>query len=193
MAVPSEREPSREQDREPPRDEGARRDLRPYYPLAALVAFIAVVVFGPVLFERPRPAPDFNLPVVSASGSAGPDRMRLGDLRGRVVLLDFWATWCGPCQQTTPVLTRLAHRYASRGLIVVGVNTDEQGPEAVPAFSRRFGLDYPVVYDDGSVSAQYGIRGLPTLLLVDRTGTIRAQRVGAESEAALAREIERLL
>ncbi len=173
--------------------ERGSRDLRPYYPLLALVAFIAVVVFGPILFDRPRPAPDFTLPLVGEAGTAGPDRLRLGDLRGRVVLLDFWATWCGPCQRSTPMLARLNRRYGARGLSVVGVNVDQEGPAAVPVFARRFGLDYQVVYDDGPVSAQYGIRGLPTMLLVDRTGMIRVTRVGSESEEALAREIERLL
>lgn len=169
------------------------RSLSAYYPLIALVAFLVVVVVGPILFDRPRPAPDFTLPVVSATGSAGPDRLHLADLRGRVVLLDFWATWCGPCQRSTPMLARLQHRYESRGLSVVGVNVDQEGPAAVPVFARRFGLDYQVVFDDGPVSSQYGIRGLPTMLLVDRTGMIRVTRVGAESEEALAREIERLL
>lgn len=171
----------------------AWKDLRAVaFPILALVVLVALVALGP-LFERPRMAADFSLPVVNDAGQSGPDRMSLHDQRGKVVLLDFWATWCRPCQITTPMLARLSARYRDRGLTVVGVNVDENGPEAVPFFSRRFGINYPVLYDDGQVSSRYGIRGLPTLVLIDRQGWIRYRHTGVESEQELVRQIEKLL
>jgi thiol-disulfide isomerase/thioredoxin len=170
----------------------AFRDSKAIFPIVALLTVLAIVFLGPLL-QRPRPAEDFSLPLVGADGRSGPDRMSLADQRGKVVLLDFWATWCRPCQASTPVLTRLSERYRERGLVVLGVNVDQDGPEAVPYFARRFGVNYPIVFDEGGVSARYRIRALPTLLLIDRQGMVRFERTGAESERELAAQIEKLL
>jgi thiol-disulfide isomerase/thioredoxin len=170
----------------------AFRDSKALYPLLAVLAIVVVVFLGPLL-KRPRQAEDFTLPLVSADGRSGPDRMRLGDQRGKVVLLDFWATWCRPCQVTTPILARLHTRYRDRGLVVMGVNVDQEGPEAVPFFARRFGVNYPVVWDDGAVSSRWQIRALPTLMLIDRQGWIRYEHTGSDTERELAEQIEKLL
>lgn len=162
------------------------------YPLAALLLIGALVGLSRCPAASPM-ASDFSLPVVTPDGRSGPDRLRLADQRGKVVLLDFWATWCGPCARTTPMLVRLARRFRERGLVVWGVNVDQYGPEAVPMFMRRFRVDYPVVYDSGAVSEQYNVRALPTVVLIDRQGRIRKVHTGAAGEDDLADEIEALL
>lgn len=165
---------------------------RAVYPLlaVALIAFVLVLQYCPTVA---RPAPDFTLPVVSSDGHLGGDRMRLADQRGKVVLVDFWATWCRPCQASTPILVRLANRYRARGLVVLGVNVDEGTPDMVGPFIRHFGVTYPVLYDDGQAQSAYTIRALPTAVLIDREGRIRHVHTGLADEHELADQLEDLL
>jgi cytochrome c biogenesis protein CcmG/thiol:disulfide interchange protein DsbE len=165
---------------------------RAIYPLVAAVSALLVFVVGPMIAQRPRPAPALNLPVIHER-TAGPDRMDLATLRGKVVLLDFWATWCGPCARLSPTLQRLSNRYESRGLVVIGVNVDEEGPGMVPAFQRRFGLSYPQLANEPTTQREWDVRYLPTTVLIDRAGMIRRTGSGDETEQALAHEIEKYL
>ncbi|MBL8684888.1 MAG: TlpA family protein disulfide reductase [Myxococcales bacterium] len=165
---------------------------RAVYPFIAVVSALAVFVVGPWIANRPRPAPALNLPIVHES-TVGPDRVDLAALRGKVVLLDFWATWCGPCARLSPTLQRLSQRYESRGLVVIGVNVDEDGPGLVPAFQRRYGLSYTQVAGQGPVQAAWEVRYLPTTVVIDRAGMIRRVASGDETEASLAHEIEKYL
>jgi peroxiredoxin len=163
-----------------------------------LYPILAVLVLGVVLALQywpalARNAPDFTLPVVTADGAAHGDRMRLADQRGKVVLLDFWATWCRPCRMSTPALVHLFARYRQRGLVVIGINVDDGGPEIVPEFMRRFAIDYPVLYDEGRTQSAYNVRALPTAVLIDRQGRIRRVHQGVASEEDLADQIEGLL
>src|SRR5262249_1711701 len=91
-----------------------------------------------------KPAPALSLPV-AANGTPG-TRRRLADLKGRAVLLDFWASWCGPCAIEAPVVDRLARRYEKKGLVVMGVNVSDT-PEIVRRYTEQKGLSYPMVMD----------------------------------------------
>ncbi len=166
---------------------------RVLYPLIAM-AFLVLTI---VVVGKKRdlgPAPDLDLPTITAEGAPGGEHVSLQHLRGKVVLVDFWATWCGPCRVMTPVLQRMHTRYAARGLAVVGVNVDEDGPGIVPRFRQRYGVEYPMVYDVGMrASGAYQIRSLPTLIVIDRDGKMRYRHSGTESEAELASLIEGLL
>lgn len=167
---------------------------RVLYPVAGFVLLAATVWFVGRSSANLGPAPALDAPVISAQGSLGDEHVRLVEQRGKVVLFDFWATWCGPCRTMTPVLERLHERYGARGLVVVGVNVDESGPEVVPRFRERFGIQYPLVYDVGSTwSTRYGVEGLPTLVLIDRQGNIRYRHAGVESEGDLQGLVESLL
>lgn len=163
-----------------------------WFPLAGVALVGGFIALARCPLTRAE-APDFSLPVVTARGEAGPDRLALRDLRGHPVLLDFWATWCGPCRMETPVLVRLHHRYRDRGLMVVGINVDEAGPRVVPPFVRSYGVDYPIVFDDGAVMGRFNVQGLPTVVLIDKQGKIRRVHAGFSSEADLAEMIEELL
>lgn len=165
---------------------------RAVYPFIAVVSALVVFVVGPWLANRPRPAPPLNLEIVH-SNTVGPDRFDLAAVRGKVVLLDFWATWCGPCARLSPTLQRLSQRYESRGLVVVGVNVDEDGPALVPAFQRRFGLTYTQTAAQPATQRAWDVRYLPTTVLIDRTGMIRRVASGDETEDSLASEIEKYL
>jgi peroxiredoxin len=113
------------------------------------------------------PAPDFTLK--SAEGG----NLRLGELRGRVVLVNFWATWCGPCKIEMPHLNRLYEKYKGAGFVLLGVNIDEDPKQAI-ALATRMGLKFPVLLDtDKTVSRLYDLGSMPATVLIDREGRVR--------------------
>lgn len=137
--------------------------------------------------ERP-PAPDFRL--LDMQGV----RRKLSDFRGKVVLLNFWATWCAPCRSEIPALNRVHRDYQSRGLAVVGVAMDDRGWAAVTPFVTGFEVDYPVLLGNAAVARQYsGLKTLPRTLFLDRDGRIVASHDAALSEAHLRKIAETLL
>ncbi len=139
-----------------------------------------------------RDAPDFALPLVANASSVGESKptLSLTELRGRAVLLDFWATWCEPCRIQAPIVDQVARRWSGRGLVVVGVNTDTPDQGDPRAFALSRGLSYPIVRDDvGAASRAYEVEDLPTLVVVSRTGKVVAVRTGVTDDG----EIERLV
>jgi peroxiredoxin len=123
-----------------------------------------------------RPAPDF-VPAVQA-GAALP---RVSSLRGQVVLIDFFATWCGPCVKAMPHIQDMHARLASRGLRVMGVSSEPA--EIVRSAAGRFGVNYSLVSDDGEdISRRYQVRALPTMVVIDRRGVVRTIAV-ADTDA----------
>ena len=164
-------------------------DGKPSPFLLAIVAAVVLVLIA--LFPRAgvgkhplvgKPAPELSLEVVH-NGEPGA-RISLAALRGHPVVLDFWATWCGPCKVEAPILSRVADRYRERGLVVVGVNTSDK-PGLAAEFARKKALHYPIVFDDGHASESYAVQSLPTLVIVSKDGTVRAVRSGIVDESAL--------
>ena len=126
-----------------------------------------------------EPAPDFALPVTHG-GEAG-NRIRLSNLSGQVVLLDFWASWCPPCLEQIPVLSKLAAATEGAAVSIVGINTGD-GAEAAEKVLARLSPAYPSVVDaDGSVGAAYGVETLPTLVVIAPSGKVHAVRQGVHS------------
>jgi thiol-disulfide isomerase/thioredoxin len=157
--------------------------------LAALV--VVSVMFGLIVLpriggradRRGEIAPDFTLEVIHG-GDPG-NRIRLSELRGKVVLLDFWASWCVPCREQMPVVDRIAARYTDKGVVVVGVSTSDRRADAV-AFLRSSSVSYPCVFDEGSrVGTAYDVRSLPGLVVIDRQGRVSAVRTRLVSEGEL--------
>lgn len=112
-------------------------------------------------------APDFTLK--SASGQ----NLRLRELRGEVVLINFWATWCGPCRQEMPLLNKIHEQYRKAGFRLLGVNIDDD-PAAARDMARKLGVAFAVLLDtDKRVSKLYDVDTMPATLLVDRNGTVR--------------------
>ena len=126
---------------------------------------------GSVSPERPAAAAaDFTLPDEGGRG------ISLSSLRGKVVLLDFWATWCGPCRQTMPKLQKLHEAYASQGLVVIGLNIEGRS-QAVDSYIRSNGYTFQFLFDSGnwrSKSARlYRVHSIPISFLIDKAGRIR--------------------
>ena len=167
------------------------------YPfIGALLALSAL--FGLVIMPRlgqgsrfiDRPAPDFELPVV-ANGAADTSRVRLSQLKDKVVILDFWATWCGPCGQQAPILDRLARKYDSE-VVVLGINVGET-PQTAANYARTKGLSYPILVDpEGSAQEAYEATALPTVVMIDKKGNIVTFNRGVVRQAELERALKDL-
>lgn len=118
---------------------------------------------------------------------------RMADHRGQVVLINYWATWCGPCWEETPGLIRLAQELGPRGLAVVGISLDEGGRENVQKFVDEFSLPYPVAFPAPMSQIAREMEGIPTTILVDREGRVAKTYVGAVREADFKADVEVLL
>ncbi|MCB1923996.1 MAG: TlpA family protein disulfide reductase [Gammaproteobacteria bacterium] len=155
--------------------------------LSEVVATLLLVLLSTAVVAAPPPlghaltevapplaAADFALPDIDGENHA------LSDYRGRVVMLNFWATWCPPCRREMPSMQRLYDKYRERGLVVVAVNQWED-PDLVFEFTGRLSVDptFPILFDrESRVAEDYGVKGLPTTFLIDKDGQIRFRAIG---------------
>ncbi|HLI97709.1 MAG TPA: TlpA disulfide reductase family protein [Candidatus Baltobacteraceae bacterium] len=132
------------------------------------------------------PAPQWSEP--TSSGST----LSLASLRGKAVYLNFFATWCPPCNEEAPEINALQRQYAGRGLQIVGVDELENAAKA-GQFVRKYGLVYPAVVDNGTLQSQYNVNGLPVHVFIDRGGVIRKIVIGEMSKAQIASAIQAII
>jgi len=120
--------------------------------------------------------------------------INLADFKGKVVILDFWATWCPPCRQEIPGFVTLQRKYQDKGLVIIGVSLDQQGPGVVKPFVRELGMNYPVVMGDEKIVSDYGgIEAIPTTFIIDRQGEVVTAHQGFTDNATFEAEIRPLL
>ncbi len=137
------------------------------------------------------PAANFDFTLKDMNGAD----IRLADLKGKVVLLNFWATWCGPCRLEIPWFVEFQEKYKGQGFRVVGISVDDP-PEALPPFAKRFKVNYPLIVgaDREDVQKAYGpIFGVPITFIIDRNGRICIRHVGPVGREQFESEIKSLL
>ena len=137
---------------------------------------------------REKPAPSFTLKSVDGK------TVSLADYKGKAVLLNFWATWCGPCKLEMPWLIEMQKKYASQGFTVLGISEDDGSTKEVSDFMAKMGVDYPVLmYDDQLNKAYGGIDYLPTSYYIGRDGKVIVESGGLISESEMEANIQKIL
>ena len=141
--------------------------------VAVMAAAVFLATGGFAALSKDTEAPDFKAKTIKGR------EFQLKQLRGRVVLLDFWATWCPPCRQEAPELEKLWQKYKDQGLVVIGIALESGGAQGVSKFAAENKLSYWLVSDDkGEIAGKYKIRPIPTTYIVDPKGIIRYVQVG---------------
>jgi peroxiredoxin len=149
------------------------------------VAAMLLCMTGPGVVHARPPAPGDKAPDFTLRANTGKN-IKLSELRGQVVMINFWATWCGPCRQEMPHLERLHDQYRRAGFALLGVNLDENSKSA-ESLARELGVRFPVLFDSGKkISGRYDVDAMPSTLLIDRSGVVRylhrGYRSGVENE-----------
>ncbi len=134
------------------------------------------------------PAPDFR--VTGLDGKP----IQLSALKGKVVLLDFWATWCPPCKAEIPHFKALKSAYGPKGVEIIGLSVDQEGEGVVRSFAQAEGMNYPIAVVGQDLTQKYGgIRGIPTTFLIDKEGRIAKKYVGYQDKEVFESQIQALL
>lgn len=138
--------------------------------------------------QKKAGAQDFSVDLISG------EPFQLSNHKGEVVLLNIWATWCAPCVEEIPHFVDLYSTYKNKGLEILGVSVDKQGPGVVKPFIEKHKVNYPVVIDDGRIMDKYGpTMGIPTTYVIDKAGDLRYFAVGALTKKELEPRIQKLL
>ena len=164
------------------------------YPMAVFI-FVAVTVLVVILslklndssfkfsnqvaIKDNLPAPDFTFPGLDGK------KVSLSDYKGKVVLVNIWATWCKPCVDEMPSMEKLYHKFKGKNFEILAVSIDEPGLKAVAPFMKKYNLTFPALIDsEGAVKARYGITGVPESFIIDKQGILIKKIVGPVNWAA---------
>jgi peroxiredoxin len=135
--------------------------MRPIRSLAAVVVLVAIAMGARAA------APDFTLPARDGG------KLSLSELKGQVVMINFWATWCGPCRQEMPLLEQIQAKYEALGFTLVGINV-EPDSAAAQAWLANVPVTFPILFDrQNKVAESFGVEGMPSSVFIDRTGNVR--------------------
>jgi cytochrome c biogenesis protein CcmG/thiol:disulfide interchange protein DsbE len=136
--------------------------------------------------QKRQQAPDFTLPDINDN------KLSLSKFKGKIVILNFWATWCPPCKKEIPELNKIYAEYKDKGIEIIGITLDK--PEKVKEFMEKQNIDYPVVIGSREISKDYGnIVSIPTLFIIDKQGRIYKKNIGFKGGDALEKDLKELL
>lgn len=170
--------------------------------LGVAIPIVTLLAYGltrdPRFIASPLPgkaAPDFALPMLDApvTESATGDSIHLADMRGNVVLVNFWASWCIPCREEHPALLEGAHAFMPKGVKFVGIAYNDK-PEDSRDWLKEYGQAYPSLLDPGAhVAIDYGITGVPETFILNKQGIVAFKKFGPITQAELAQKLDSLL
>jgi peroxiredoxin len=143
--------------------------------------------------QKPRPAASGNLAPGFTITDLDGKKLSLTDYNGKVVLLDFWATWCTPCREEIPHFVEMQNKYGSQGFQVIGISMDDDA-KPVREFYQKYNLNYPVAIGDDKLAERFGgVLGLPVNFVIDRQGRIYAKHLGATDVSVFDEDVSKLL
>ncbi len=145
--------------------------------------FTAIVIFASAISYAGDPVKKINLAELTTL---------LESNKGKVVILDLWATWCPPCRKEIPGFINLYKKYKDKGLEIIGVAFDENGQEVVPPFMKAMGINYPVYLDGGDIAQKYNLQAYPTTIVYGKDGKVAGKHVGYVSEKEFDDELSKL-
>ncbi|MDI6640928.1 MAG: TlpA disulfide reductase family protein [Elusimicrobiota bacterium] len=161
--------------------------MRKYLLASVSLIFLVAACKSKVTTEKETPAPDFTLPKLTGK------TLTLSELRGKVIILDFWATWCPPCRAEIPFFVELQNEYKEQ-LAIVGVCLDRDDRDNIKKFIEKIGINYPIVMGDPKVVKDYGgIKGIPTTFIIDKNGNIRETIIGYRPKEVFENEIKKYI
>jgi thiol-disulfide isomerase/thioredoxin len=181
----------------PPRS--GKRDL---IIISVIVLVIAVMIWSAVRFSHRGPQGTAMIPGGSLVGKSAPNfqlttldgkQVSLSDYRGKAVMLNFWATWCGPCRIEMPWFVDLQKKYEPQGFEIVGVAMDDSGEKAIRDFTQQIGTNYTILLGKDAVGDAYGVEGMPTTFFIGRDGKVIDQTLGLASKKELEERIQRTI
>jgi len=156
---------------------------------ASLFLLIAILFSAFEVQAAAAQVPGFTLPAVP-----GNEVIDIRDFRGKVVLVNFWATWCGPCIQEIPSLNSLQEKFAGQGFSIIGISLDRGGPAIVEKMINRAGIKYPILLGNTKVSKEFGgIFGVPTSFLLDRSGKVLKKYTGYVTHSVFENDIGQII
>ena len=161
--------------------------------LKMVALFTALMLMVALAGCSTPPSPASDVPQFALTSLEG-KTVAMKDLGGRVVIVDFWATWCGPCREEIPHLNELYSELKGKGLEIVGISMDSDGTDGVKDFAREFRIQYPIVMGDEKVAESFGgIMGLPTTFIIDRKGRIAKKYIGLPPAADMVKIVRDLV
>jgi len=172
--------------------------------LVAVTLAVALLIYAGVRLSRlPRDTDSMFSQKAVAVGSVAPDfeltslegkSLKLSDFRGRAVLVNFWATWCGPCKIEMPWFVELNQKYGPQGLTILGIAMDDSGQAAIAKFAKEMRVNYPILLGKEKVGDAYGgVPGLPTTFYIDRNGKVQDRVVGIVGRSEIETQIKKAL
>jgi cytochrome c biogenesis protein CcmG/thiol:disulfide interchange protein DsbE len=163
-----------------------------FKPDSKTVYSFLILIFAVVGCAKKQPdygmAPQFTLPDINGN------QVSLSDFKGKVVILDFWTTWCGPCVKEVPHFIELYDKYKEQGFEMVGISLDQGGADDVKPFVEKMGVNYTMLIGSQDITKKYGgISSIPTTFVIDKAGKIQRKYVGYRDKTVFEKDIEALL